>query len=222
MLVRRQHRSNPAYERRWPGATAVVTVTALHMALPDVVKVKVFPWWTLGAVVLALEVPALVAHGRGFRKLPNLLGIVASALVTAFLLASVALMINEAIEKTREAKDLLRSATLLWAANIIVFATWYWRLDAGGPNGRELEPGHACGSFLFPQMTLDKQRLPLDQKHWSPKFIDYLFLAFNTSTAFSPTDAAILDRWAKVLVMMQSTISLTLVAIIIGRAVNAL
>ena len=43
---------------------------------------------------------------------------------------------------------------------------------------------------------------------WTPGFVDYFFLAFNTSTAFSPTDTPVLARWAKVLVMVQSSVSL--------------
>ncbi|MDB5289630.1 MAG: hypothetical protein JWL69_871, partial [Phycisphaerales bacterium] len=57
---------------------------------------------------------------------------------------------------------------------------------------------------------------------WSPRFIDYLFLAFNTSTAFSPTDTPVLSRWAKVLTMIQATISLTVVVVLAARAVNIL
>jgi hypothetical protein len=57
---------------------------------------------------------------------------------------------------------------------------------------------------------------------WSPGFVDYLFLAFNTSTAFSPTDSPVLTRWAKVLMMIQSFISLATVALIAARAVNIL
>jgi hypothetical protein len=57
---------------------------------------------------------------------------------------------------------------------------------------------------------------------WSPGFIDYLFLAFNTSTAFSPTDSPVLSRWAKVLMMIQSSISLATLALLAARAVNIL
>jgi uncharacterized membrane protein len=60
------------------------------------------------------------------------------------------------------------------------------------------------------------------QRRWSPQFVDYLFLAFNTSTAFSPTDTPVLTRWAKVLMMVQSLISLTVIAILAARAVNIL
>jgi uncharacterized membrane protein len=57
---------------------------------------------------------------------------------------------------------------------------------------------------------------------WSPHFIDYLFLAFNTSTAFSPTDTAVLSRWAKMVTMLQAVISLTIVVLLASRAVNIL
>ena len=60
------------------------------------------------------------------------------------------------------------------------------------------------------------------QDTWSPNFMDYLFLAFNTSTAFSPTDVPVLARWAKVLMMLQSIISLTVLALLAARAVNIL
>ncbi len=64
-------------------------------------------------------------------------------------------------------------------------------------------------------------QLPLDPD-WSPGFVDYLFLAFNTSTAFSPTDSPVLSRWAKVLMMIQSSISLATLALLAARAVNIL
>ena len=60
------------------------------------------------------------------------------------------------------------------------------------------------------------------EEDWSPNFVDYLFLAFNTSTAFSPTDVPVLSRWAKGLMMLQSLISLGTIAIVAARAVNVL
>src|SRR5205814_5471174 len=102
--------------------------------------------------------------------------------------------------------------------NILVFALWYWRLDAGGPHGREAREGHAAGAFLFPQMTMSPQaRTVARNLTWSPDFVDYLFLAFNTSTAFSPTDTPVLARWGKVAMMIQSLISLTVLAILAAR-----
>jgi uncharacterized membrane protein len=62
----------------------------------------------------------------------------------------------------------------------------------------------------------------LRDRNWSPHFIDYLFLAFNTSTAFSPTDTPVLSRWAKLLTMIQAVISLLIVAILVSRAIGLL
>ncbi len=101
---------------------------------------------------------------------------------------------------------------------MLVFALWYWKLDAGGPLGREQPGGMKNSAFLFPQMT----RPELMETGWSPNFVDYLFLSFNTSTAFSPTDTAVLSRGAKLAMMLQSLISLTVVALLAARAVNIL
>jgi len=46
---------------------------------------------------------------------------------------------------------------------------------------------------------------------WHPHFVDYLFVAFTQSSTFGPTDAPLLARWAKVLAMIQISISLTIV-----------
>jgi hypothetical protein len=111
----------------------------------------------------------------------------------------------------------------LWISNILVFALWYWRLDAGGPWRREQLQRHVTAAFLFPQFVMeaeDRDEAKLDQ--WTPNFVDYLFIAFNTSTAFSPTDTAPLTRWAKALMMVQSVISLTIVVLLAARAVNIL
>ena len=101
--------------------------------------------------------------------------------------------------------------------NVVPFAVWYWELDGGGP-ARRRGDRHACEDFLFPQIARggDEARV------WSPGFVDYLFLAFNTGTAFSPTDTAVLSRRAKVLTMAQSLIFLAVVAVLIGRAVDTL
>jgi len=115
-------------------------------------------------------------------------------------------------------QELLRAAAALWVANILVFASWYWRLDAGGPNQRDLRDQHNEGAFLFPQMITPWE----SDKNWRPGFVDYLFLAFNTSTAFSPTDVPVLSRWAKLMMMMQALISLATVALLAARAVNIL
>jgi uncharacterized membrane protein len=112
---------------------------------------------------------------------------------------------------------LLRDAALLWIINVVTFAVWYWEIDGGGSAQRHRE-GHVSEDFLFPQMNLDDKTA----RAWSPGFLDYLFLSFNTSTAFSPTDTAFLSRRAKVLMMVQALLSLLILAVLVSRAINAL
>ena len=57
---------------------------------------------------------------------------------------------------------------------------------------------------------------------WEPRFVDYLYLSFTNATAFSPTDVMPLVHWAKLTMLVQSGVSLSLGALVIARAVNIL
>jgi hypothetical protein len=62
----------------------------------------------------------------------------------------------------------------------------------------------------------------MGMKHWHPQYMDYLFLAFNTSTALSPADTTALTTRAKGMMMLQALIALITIALLAGRAVNIL
>jgi hypothetical protein len=204
----------------WPAVVAVLAVGGLNLSLPE--PLTFGPSWLLLAVVTVILIPVLVARMRGSFELNQKLGYVLLWVVTAALVWSVYLLVLSLPRHTLAPLALLRSAAALWITNVLVFASWYWRLDAGGPHARNLSACHTKGDFLFPQMTLAPgTQTPLDPS-WSPGFVDYLFLAFNTSTAFSPTDSPVLSRWAKVAMMVQSSISLTTLALLAARAVNIL
>ena len=208
-------------EPRWPAFIAVIAVGGLYTALPDVLTLG--PRWLFPSVVLALLIPTVIAHHKGRHHLNTIFGFAVDGVLTLGLVVSVFLLIG-ALPARREApQQLLLSAASLWITNILVFALWYWRLDGGGPHERDKRAGHRTGEFLFPQMTLNEEALrEAGQEDWSPNFVDYLFLAFNTSTAFSPTDVPVLARWAKILMMLQSLLSLLIIALLAARAVNIL
>jgi len=207
-------------EPRWHVLIAVVAVGSIYAALPADLIIE--PRWLFPALVFALLVPTIVAHAAKYHRMNQILGFILSTVLTIGMIVSIALLIRSLPDtKKVEPVHLLYSAGLLWFTNVIVFALWYWRLDAGGPHRREKRAGHPDGAFLFPQMTLPPDSEAADEE-WSPNFIDYLFIAFNTSTAFSPTDAPVLTRWAKILMMIQSVISLTVIAILAARAINTL
>jgi hypothetical protein len=209
-----------AAQPRWPAALAALAVGGLYLSLPETLTFG--PSWLLLAAVAVLLVPVWVARLRGSFGLNQVLGYILLGVVTAAMLWSLYLLVRSLPSHQLPPIVLLRSAAALWVTNFLVFASWYWRLDAGGPHARNLSCAHTRGDFLFPQMTLAPDtQMPLDPD-WSPGFVDYLFLAFNTSTAFSPTDSPVLSRWAKVLMMIQSSISLTTLALLAARAVNIL
>jgi uncharacterized membrane protein len=208
-------------EPRWPALVAVLAVGGLYAALPDTLTLG--PRWLFPSVVLGLLIPTVVAHQTSRHRLNTIFGFAVDAVLTLGLTISIVLLIDALPKHQETPQELLVSAAFLWITNILVFALWYWRLDAGGPHQRDQRPGHTDGDFLFPQMTMSEQALrDAGMEDWSPEFIDYLFLAFNTSTAFSPTDVPVLARWAKVLMMLQSVLSLLIVALLAARAVNIL
>ncbi|HLH04034.1 MAG TPA: hypothetical protein VKX25_14805 [Bryobacteraceae bacterium] len=204
---------------RWSAVLALLAVGGLYYAMPD--PLTLGPGWLLPAVIVLLLVPAMAARRAGYSRLNYVLGLLLSAVITIAMIWSLALLIAGLLQKRQAAPELLRGAVALWFTNILVFASWYWRLDAGGPNARADRAFHTEGDFLFPQMMLPPS-LAARQQRWKPGFVDYLFLAFNTSTAFSPTDVPVLSRWAKILMMIQSVISLGTIALVAARAVNIL
>jgi hypothetical protein len=181
------------------------------------------PRWLAPVAIGLLLVPAVLFHRVGRHHLDRMFGFTVNVAITIQMIVSVLLLIRALPSRRESPAALLLSAAALWITNILVFALWYWRLDSGGPHGRESRLGHTDGAFLFPQMTLLPQvKVAARQETWSPNFIDYLFLAFNTSTAFSPTDTPALARWAKLLMMLQSIISLIVLTLLAARAVNIL
>jgi hypothetical protein len=203
-------------EPRWPAFIAMIAAGGVYLALPE--PLSLGPSWGLLAILSVLMIPIVVSDRRGDHKITRILTFTANGLITFAMIASLAHLIYGIPRHLESPQTLLRSACALWIANILVFALWYWKLDGGGPLRRERPQGMFSSSFLFPQMV---EREGQDAT-WAPHFVDYLFLAFNTSTAFSPTDTAVLSRWAKLSMMLQSLISLMIVALLAARAVNIL
>jgi uncharacterized membrane protein len=201
---------------RWQAVIAAVAIGGMYLALPQ--RLRVGPPWLLFALVIVLLVPLHTAHLRGNSQLAHLLGRALTALVTAAVVVSVVFLAARVPAGKTAGTSLLRDAVLLWGANILVFALWYWEIDGGGPGRRRLDTYYSR-DFIWPQSTLSQE--PASEP-WMPDFLDYLFLAFNTATAFSPTDTPVLSRRMKLLVMAQSLISLMVIAVLAARAINTL
>lgn len=113
--------------------------------------------------------------------------------------------------------ELLLSGGVVWFTNVIAFALWYWTLDQGGPAQRVHRTG-TSPAFIFPEMSQPQHA----GEHWYPKFVDYFAFSFATATAFSPTDVSAIRPWAKLLMVLEAAVSLTVAGLVIARAVNVL
>ena len=213
-------------EPRWPAIVALLGGVGLFGVLPSYLSFG--PRWLPAALITALLIPTIFTHIKGHLNINRILGLSIAGIETFFMVASLIKLVHSMLTPhsmmhIESAERLLISDSALWMTNVLVFALWYWHLDAGGPNQRDTRGGHCHGSFLFPQMTMNDQSLAeARQENWFPGFVDYLFLAFNTSTALSPADTAVLSRWAKLLMMVQAAISLIVIAVLAARAINTL
>jgi len=213
---------NELREPLWPPLVAMLAVGGLYAALPPSLMAGA-PRWLVAAIVFVMLVSILLSYRGGNHAVSHFLGYVLNSIVTVALILALYSLLAEVTEHQISPQRLLSSAAALWVSNFLVFASWYWRLDGGGPHQRAQSPGHTDGAFLFPQMTMHPDaKEAAGEMEWEPHFVDYLFLAFNTSTAFSPTDVPVLSRWAKLLMMIQAMISLLVLALLAGRAVNIL
>ena len=219
MEERQRHRRGDQPTRgvfpRWPAAVALLVIGALYAVLSE--GLTLGPRAFLLGLVAVLLVPLMSAHLRGSHRLARWFGLGMVGIVTVAVVVSAFSLVSTALGRGMSAPALLRDAALLWVINVATFAVWYWEVDGGGPVVRRRK-GHRSEDFLFPQTNV----VTAVARTWHPGFVDYLFLAFNTSTAFSPTDTAVLSRRAKVLMMVQALLSLVILAVLIGRAINAL
>jgi hypothetical protein len=219
----------------WLARAAVACIAGLQMLLIN--DFTIGPRWLAPTLELALLVPLAAAtawhQGETRRAQTNermdVLARYAVAIrASAVLLTGVVSLINFGAllllvrallhGSAGPGSTLLLDALNIWTINVIVFALWYWTLDRGGPSIRSAIDTRSV-DFLFPQMTLQP---PLAREDFTPGFVDYLFLSFSTATAFSATDTAPLSHRAKLMMMLESAISLLTVALVAARAVNIL
>lgn len=218
----------------WMARSSVVIIIGLQLWLGQ--HVALGPKWLAPAIEAALLVPLSIAtawaqdlavkatHDHHWhliarrRRAVRWLAVILTAVITGINSLSLLKVVEQLLagHAGSNGEALLLDAVKIWTINIVAFALWYWSLDRGGPAARGLTK-RCKPDFLFSQMTLADEDDP-----WSPGFVDYLFLAFTNATAFSPTDTLPLSGRAKLLMMVQSGISLLTIALVAARAVNIL
>jgi uncharacterized membrane protein len=207
-------------EQRWAVTAVTLVALVVQWSLPE--RLSFRPHWLLPALALVLMAGLVAANPVRVEARSRRLRWASLTMTVLISLANAwsAVALVRGLVRGGEhvgAGELLMTGGGIWLTNVIVFALWYWEWDRGGPASRAAG-ARPYPDFLFPQM----QDPGIAPPHWEPSFLDYLFLAFTNATAFSPTDVLPMSRWAKMLMLAQSCVSLVTVALVIARAVNIL
>jgi uncharacterized membrane protein len=212
-------------EPRWPIAMTLAAFTCLTVVLRVLQphRESVGPHWLVPGLEIVLLVALIVADPTHLARRVRWLRPVAITLIgllaVAAVVSSVTLIVDliRGSKVTESATSLLASGALIWLGNALVFGLLYWELDSGGPLARYRR------QRPFPDFAFSQQLNPeLAPAGWRPRYVDYLILGVTTSTAFSPTDVMPMTAWAKLTMAVQSLISLTVIGLVIARAVNVL
>ena len=201
---------------RWPGVVALLSIAASYLALSDYVTI-VPRYWLPGLMAMSVAV-LLIAQARGRDRLARAITFVILGIVTASLVLREIFLVTTLSGRGMAAFSVLVDAVLIWVSTVVTFAVWYWEIDGGGPAERTTGT-HDSEDFLFPQMDRNDGERAIG---WSPGFLDYLFVAFTTSSAFGPTDTPVLSGRVKILTVIQTVLSLVVVIVLVAWAVGTL
>jgi hypothetical protein len=219
------HRPAASFEPRWPVVLTILTITVLVSTLHN--RVKLFPDWfhyTLAVVMMAAIMATPLTNAKPkWVRIERAVVLLFFSLMELGVLVGLARLIREMLNGNEiDGLRLLTSSISVWLTNILMFSLLYWQIDRGSPeariNGHPINGQQFRPDWLFPQAELSDELF----RNWQPVYVDYLFLSFTTATAFSPTDALPLTSRAKLLMMLESLISLTTIVVVASRAINIL
>jgi hypothetical protein len=170
---------------------------------------RVLPGWRRGAAPSRRQLGGLVQ--------------LASGMAAANLLSE-----NLAIYRLNlSSYTLLVDAFMLYLGISLIFLFWYWYID--NPLRRrgllwERERAATISTpygIVFPEETIERSVLQSDR--WQPAFIDYVYFTILSSNCFGPPEGHLLVGWPiKLLHSVHSLVMITVIIVILARAINTL
>lgn len=213
-------------ETRWEAAPAVAVAILLQVGLAISSETQGWTTWVLSwwmwlfpvvpealFIISTLSRPHRALLEMGVRREAGIVLLGLASVGNAFLVFAVIASLVSGHETS--GSHLLLKGAAVWLTNVILFGLWYWIFDRGGPASR-VEPNPPPPDFQFPQMENPELAAP----GWRPHFVDYMYVSFTNSIAFSPTDAMPLGRWAKLLMLVEASLSAMVIVLVAARAVN--
>jgi hypothetical protein len=210
----------PRLEPRWP---VVLQVVFLFCVLAMPTRIRLLPIWFGYSLGIGLILPMIVVWLSGahplWLRIERVTTLVCSICAELTTLLTLGYLISEMLVRPTglSGRQLLSSSIGAWTANVIAFSIIYWNIDRGGPQARTERLGKKA-EWLFPQESASEKA----PSQWLPTAVDYLYLSFCTATAFSPTDVLPITGRAKMLMMLESSVSLATLVVVASRAINIL
>ena len=210
------------HEPRWPVALAILAVILLMALLPQ--AIRLLPVWVTYVLGVAVLLPVVgvgwSSAQPGWLRAERGIILLFFAVSVVLILVNLANLVHAMLYRSTEVtgEQLLASSIGAWTINILVFSLLYWQLDRGGPEAR-VNPAGRRADWFFPQESAPAEDVPAG---WGAAYVDYLYLAYSTATAFSTTEVAPLTHRAKLLMMLESSISLAMILLVAARAINIL
>jgi uncharacterized membrane protein len=199
----------------------IAVMVLMGAALVAPADLSVLPGWLLatleGLLVAALVVqdPSHIERAGPWQRRTSIALVV---LILFSTLGSTARLVYDLMSGspiTSQADQVLIAGLKVWLGNNVAFAFVYWQFDGGGPRRR------AHGLPRYPDLAFPQQLNPdLAPPNWRPQFLDYLYVAFTTASAFSPTDTMPMKHWTKVAMGSQALLSFVVAGLVLARAVN--
>jgi uncharacterized membrane protein len=211
-----------SFEPRWPVVLTIIAVILMLSLLPR--YIRLMPTWVnyvVGVVVLTpIAAVGLTSGQSRWLRVERAVTLIFFVVMAVLILANLANILHAMVHKSAEITglQLLASSIAAWVINVLIFSLLYWQLDRGGPEAR-VNHAAARKDWFFPQEGDAVSAAPAD---WRPVFVDYLYLAYQTAAAFSTTDVMPLTPRAKLLMMLESVISLATILVVAARAINIL
>lgn len=128
------------------------------------------------------------------------------------------LILTSGSSANQNGSAILFDALIIWLSSVMTFSIWYWLLDKQSSVGHKIESEKIKRDFIFPQ----NQTALEHPKDWRPTYFDYLSLSFFTSTSFAPSDTLPMTKRARLLMMIEASISLVIIGMVAARAISVI
>lgn len=193
------------------------TLSFIDVNLPDQMGLFVHFEDIIATIVTIAVILCLILYFYSSQKTVYRAVFITTLLSLIVLVLNAVDLLRSLLNQSVNAVYLLLDASIVYITTILLFSVFYWVLDHESQEARCTNKPYTS-VLVFPQ---NETTYP-GYDNWKPGFIDYLYLSFNTSSTFGPTETLVLSPLAKCTMIFQVSLSLIVLIVLAARAVGIL